>query len=69
MAVDCLLNTLNNQQRKAIKAYLSQQHPLIYLYFLVFEICSFMTIRHNRRMIKGLFSFVKDKEQWCLANV
>lgn len=42
---------------------------LVFLYFTVFEICSFVCIHYNKRVESAAFHFVKEGEGWALAGI
>jgi len=55
--------------RETVKKYILEQNPLVFLHFIVFEICTYICVHYNKRLEKGHFHFVKEGENWWLAGI
>ena len=52
-----------------VRREMQELDPLAFLYFTIFEICSFVCIHYNRRVESAAFHFVREGEGWALAGI
>jgi hypothetical protein len=55
--------------RETAKKYILSQNPSVLLYFIAFEVCTYICMHYNKRLEKGNFHFVKEADNWCLAGI
>lgn len=56
-------------ERAALRKEMQEMDQLVFLYFTIFEICSFICIHYNKRVESATFHFVKEGENWALAGI
>lgn len=56
-------------ERAVVRREMQELDPLAFLYFTIFEICSFVCIHYNRRVESAAFHFVREGEGWALAGI